>query len=425
MKKTLPLLALASASALALTACGSGDTADGGGDDATADLTVWFMESSIPDTAVEWLQTEFAAQNEGSTLSVEIQTWPGIVEKLQTALPSASETPDLVEVGNTQASTFTSVGAFTPLDDLLGDLGGDSLVASGIEAGSWDDVVYATPLYQGARVIFYRTDLLEAAGIAVPTTIDELADAAIALNEANPEGTDDFTGMYLAAADPHTLEGLLFTYGGDYAVQGSDGTWEGALSTPESQEALTAIQRIFLEGSEYDLDSNDAVQAAPELFNEGRIGFLSYLNYAEARIDQSLWDEGKVGVMALPGLEAGEPGVTFAGGSNMAISAASPNQGLAQEAMSLIYSEEFQSMLASDGGWVPGNLDYAGALEGVTAEFATTAVEASKLTPNTPAWGVADSAQVPASIFTRIANGEDVQTVGADVDAQLEDMLND
>lgn len=423
MKKSLPLLAIVSASALTLTACGSGGTASE--EPATADLTVWFMESSIPDAAVEWLQTEFAEQNEGSTLSVEVQTWPGIVEKLQTALPSASETPDLVEVGNTQASTFTSVGAFSPLDDILDDLGGDDLVASGIEAGSWDDVVYATPLYQGARIIFYRTDLLEAAGIAVPTTIDELADAAVALNEANPEGTDDFTGMYLAAADAHTLEGLLFTYGGDYAVQDADGSWQGALSTPESQEALTTIQRIFLEGSEYDLDSNDAVQAAPELFNEGRIGFLSYLNYAEDRIDPALWDDGKVGVMALPGLEAGEPGVTFAGGSNMAISAASPNQALSQEAMRLIYSEEFQSLLASDGGWVPGNIAYADALEGVTAEFATSAVEASKLTPNTPAWGVADSAQVPASIFTRVANGEDVAEVAADVDAQLEDMLND
>ncbi|WP_029150463.1 extracellular solute-binding protein [Microbacterium indicum] len=425
MKKSIPVAAAAAIGILALSSCSGGtsadSSADGGG---PADLTVWFMESSIPDDALTWLEDEFAAENEGSTLSVQVQTWPGIVEKLQTALPSSSETPDLVEVGNTQASTFTSVGAFSPLDDIVGDLGGDSLVASGIEAGTWDDTLYATPLYQGARVIFYRTDLLDAAGIAVPTTIDELADAAIALNEANPEGTDDFTGMYLAASDAHTLEGMLFTYGGDYATQAADGTWEGALETPESIEALTTIQRIFQDGSEYDLDSNDAVQAAPNLFNAGRVGFLSYLNYAETEIDQDLWDSGKVGVMALPGLEPGEAGVTFAGGSNMAISAASQHQELAQNAMKLIYSEDFQSLLASSGGWVPGNLDYADQLTGETAQFAVEAVEASKLTPNTPEWGVADSAQVPASIFTRLANGEDVQTVAEEVDAQLEGMLN-
>lgn len=421
--RRLPLIASVAIGALALTSCSSGG--EPAAEPTTADLSVWFMESSIPDDAVTWLQDEFAAQNPGSTLTVEIQKWPGIVDKLQTALASETETPDLVEIGNTQAATFTSVGAFTPLDDLKEELGGDSLVQSGIDAGTWDGTLYATPLYQGARVIFYRQDLLEAAGIPAPTTIDELVDAASSLNEANPEGTADFSGIYLSANDPHTLEGILFTYGGDYAVQGDDGTWQGALSTPESIEGLTAIQRLFLEGSEYDLDSNDAVQAAPDLFNAGKVGFLSYLNYAEDSIDASLWDAGKVGIMALPGTTAGEPGITFAGGSNMAISAASQNQTLSANAMRLIYSADFQQMLASDGNWVPGNLDYADALNGKTAEFAQSAVENSKLTPNTPAWGVADSAQVPASIFTRIAQGEDVATVAKDVDAQLEDMLNE
>lgn len=390
----------------------------------SADLTAWFMENSVNQDALDWLVEEFESQNEGSTLTVQIQPWPGIVELLQTSLPDSSQTPDVLEIGNTQASTFTSVGAFSPVDDILEDLGGSSLVESGVEAGSWEGETYAPPLYMGSRIIYYRADLLEEAGIEVPTTIQELEDAAIELNELNPEDQDGFTGMYLPAADPKTLEGWLFTYGGEYAVQQDDGTWEAQLSSPESLEGLRAAQRLLDEGSEYALDSNEQVQAAPELFSAGRVGFLSALAFAEADIDEEMWENGQVGVMALPGMEAGTPGVTFAGGSNVAISAASPNQELAQEVLTLIYAQEFQELLAADG-WVPGNLDYAGALEGPTAEAHELAVEHSKLTPNTPAWGVADSAQLPVEIWTRIARGEDVEQVAADVDAELESILND
>ncbi|MCU1404185.1 MAG: extracellular solute-binding protein family 1 [Glaciihabitans sp.] len=421
--KILRTVAIGGVALLGLTACSSGASTAAESD--TADLTVWVMQDSVPASAIDWLETEFASENPGSTLTVNEQVWPGIVEKLQTALASPSETPDIVEIGNTQTSTFSSVGAFTPLDDMLVDLGGDDLSVSGINSATWDGTVFAAPMYQGARILFYRQDLLKAAGIPVPTTIDELNAAAIALNAANPEGTEDFSGIYLAAADPHSLEGWLFTYGGDYAEQNDDGTWTGTLDTPESLEALQAIQDVFAEGSEYDLDSVEAVQSAPTLFNEGKVGFLSYLNFAEAQIDPALWEADKVGVMALPGLTAGEAGTPFAGGSNLAISAASPNQKLATAALEMMYSEDFQSALAAEGGWVPGNTTYSSALQGVTAEFSETAVVGSKLTPNTPTWGVADSAGVPASIWTRIAGGEDVKTIAVDVNAQLEELLND
>lgn len=408
--------------AVGLAACSGGTGGDASSD---TNLTVWLMDSSVPDSAIEWLETTFAEQHEGATLTVVEQQWEGIVDKLQTALPSASDTPDLVEVGNTQTSTFSSVGAFSPIsDEVLAAIGGDALSASGLESGTWDGQVYATPLYQGARIIFYRADLLAAAGIAVPETLDELNAAAIALNAANPEGTEDFSGIYLPAIDAHNLEGWLFTYGGAYAVEDGDG-WVPALSTDESIAALEKIQTLLQEGTTYSLDSAKDNQTAPELFAEGKLGFISYLNFAEASIPEEMFTSGQVGVMALPGLTAGTYGSPFAGGSNVAISAASPNQELAQAALELIYSAEFQSALASEGGWVPGNTDYASELQGVTADAAAIAVEHSKLTPTTPAWGVADSSGVLTEFWTRIANGEDVTTVAAETDALLADILTD
>ena len=122
MKSSLTRRHLLSASSvgattLFLAACGSSDSSSGSSDRDPADITdqtvrVWFMEGSIADEAIAFLEKKFAEVSEGNTLKVEIQPWDGIVSKLQTSLSSNSESPDLVETGNTQSSTFGSVGAF-------------------------------------------------------------------------------------------------------------------------------------------------------------------------------------------------------------------------------------------------------------------------------------------------------------------------
>ena len=163
------------ATALGLAACGG----SGGGEaEEPADVgsitgqtvRVWFMEGSISDEAIAHLEEAFKEAHPENSLVVEIQPWDGIDAKLQTSLASASESPDLVETGNTNSSIYTSIGAFAPLDDIYEDLGGDDLIQSFVEAGRWDDQLLAVPLYAGARGIFYRQDLFEAAGIAQPAT---------------------------------------------------------------------------------------------------------------------------------------------------------------------------------------------------------------------------------------------------------------
>ncbi|WP_211481682.1 extracellular solute-binding protein [Arthrobacter alpinus] len=423
MSSRTQILALGVAALLTVSACGTGNTPSAAEPD-TANLRVWVMGDSVPAAAATWLETTFAQEHEGSTLKVERQPWTGIVAKLQTSLPSKTETPDIVEVGNTGASTFTSVGAFSALDGIYEDLGGKNLVQGGVAAGSWDGKFYATPFYQGSRVIYYRKDLLKKANIAVPTTMAELNLAAVALNKANPEKTPNFTGIYLPAVDYHTQEGWLFTNGGNYASQDAGGKWVGQLSTQESLEGLKQVQDLSLNATTYASDSIEGVNGAPDLFNAGKIGFLSALNSTEQLISPAMWKNDQVGVMSLPGKTPGTAGMTFAGGSNIGISAMSPNQKLSQEAMKLIFSETFQSYLASDGSWIPGNLSYAAALTGLSSAASTEAAAASRLTPATPAWGVADSAGFSTDFWTRIAKGEDVTAVAKETDAKLNDILN-
>lgn len=147
--------------ALALTACGSGDSGsgDGASADGSGDIRVWLVGTDTPKEAREYLKTTFEAENEGSTLTIEEQSWTGLVDKLTTSLAS-SDSPDVVEVGNTQAAAFTSAGFFTDLTDKYEELGGDDLLKGFVEAGSYDDKFYAAPYYSGARAVFYSQQIV-------------------------------------------------------------------------------------------------------------------------------------------------------------------------------------------------------------------------------------------------------------------------
>lgn len=419
LRKVLAASACA-AVALSLAAC-SADSSSGGEESGT--VRMWVMEGSLSDDSQEFLTQEFADENPGSTLKIEVQQWDGIVSKLQTALASKNESPDLVEIGNTQTSTFTSVGAFADITDMKESLGGDGLIPSFVEASTIDEKIYAYPFYAGARGVFYRTDLFEQAGIEVPQTIDDFHDAVIELQQKNPEGTDDFAGMYLAAVDPHGVESYLFSQGFEYAEQDGD-EWVGKASSAESIEALTSLQELFENGTTFGLDSQAGQKSFERYFNDGKTGVLIGTGNIGTKIDQELWDQDKVGVFAIPSDQPGVPGATFAGGSNIALAANAQHPDLAKKALATIFGEGFQTKLA-DEGWVPGNTEFGDGVAGPFGDIAGEIISNSKLTPNSPEWGVTFGDTKLSEFYTRIAKGEDVTSVASSFDDDLNAALNE
>ena len=340
-------LAVGIAAALAFAACGDDDTT---GDEPAADesaaapepadIRVWLNGADTPQEMRDWLKTEFETANPGSTLTIEEQEWEGLVERLTTSLGSEEETPDVVEVGNTQAPTFTTAGAFSDLTDLLPELGGDDLLQGFVDAGSVDGQTYAVPYYAGSKYVFYRTDLFEKAGLEVPTTMDEFVDAAIALKADNAD-VPNFSGFWFPGQDWRNGVAFVWDAGGDLAVQDGD-EWTGTLSTAESVDGLTTAQRLFTEASGAAKDGNEADPQVP--FCAGEIGMLSAPGWVRWSIDNA--DIGcpemmaNVGVFALPGSD-GDAAPVLLGGSNIAVSAKSQNQELAAEVVKLMLSDEY------------------------------------------------------------------------------------
>ena len=422
-------LAVGIAAALALAACGDDTTSDdpGAEDSAAApepaDIRVWLNGTDTPQEMRDWLKTEFEKANPGSTLTIEEQEWEGLVERLTTSLGSEEETPDVVEVGNTQAPTFTTAGAFTDLTDVLPELGGDDLLQGFVEAGSVDGKTYAVPYYAGSKYVFYRKDLFAKAGLEVPTTMDEFVDAAIALKADNAD-VPNFSGFWFPGQDWRNGVAFVWDAGGDLAVQDGD-EWTGALSSAESVEGLRTAQRLFTEASGAAKDGNEADPQVP--FCAGEIGMLSAPGWVRWSIDNP--DIGcpqmmaNVGVFALPGSD-GDAAPVLLGGSNIAVSAKSQHQELATEAVKLMLSDEYQSMFAA-AGLTPAKTSLASKLG--TDEFAQatiTAASNAKLTPAAANWAAVEGSRVLEDLFVGIANGGDVQQLAEDADAKITEQLN-
>lgn len=422
IKKSLAAAVTATLAGATLAACGSGndDAGNGSGNDpAQADIRVWLNGTDTPQEARDWLEKTFEEDNPGSTLTIEQQEWDGLVERLTTALSSESETPDVVEIGNTQAPTFTSAGAFADMTGQLDDLGGDDLLPGFVEGATVDGKTYAVPYYAGSKYIFYRSDLLEEAGLEVPTTLDEFVETAIALKEANPR-PKNFSGFWFPGQDWRNGATFVWAAGGDLATE-EGGEWTGALSTPESVEGLETAQRLFLEASGAPKDGNEADPWTP--FCAGEVGMMSTPGWVRGLLEdpETGCPDGhakQVGVFALPGPD-GEPAPVLLGGSDIAVAAKSPNQDLAMEAVELMLSEEYQTLLA-EAGLTPARTSLASLLgDDEYAEATVAAASNAKLTPAAPGWANVEGSRILEDLFSAIAQGGDVAELAREADEQM------
>ena len=431
MKRKIGLVAAATAALVVLAGCSTPAPAPA---DESADgqnITLWLMGGDTPDALRDYLKTEYADAT-GGTLSIEQQDWADALSKLTTALPDAENTPDVVEIGNTWAPTFTAVGAFSDLSDIHDELGGDKLLKSFVEVGSVDGKVYAEPYYFGSRYIFYRKDIWAAAGLSVPATLEEFNESVATLKTAGQ------SGFYIGGEDWRNGISWVFANGGELATKDGD-TWKSSLGDAKTIEGLEQLQSVFTDASlapVTEADStpwvninNNATTGAPEAatiiapgWAHWSIGDLAP-DPADDTKTIATWNDETFGVFVLPGVDGGAAPV-FAGGSNIAISAASKNQSASKELMKIIFSEEYQNMLG-ENGLGPANLDYSSALgDDQFAKALAESAAGSKLTPAAPGWAAVEGSGLLEEFFGKVNAGGDVKALAAEYDEKIDALIN-
>ncbi|MEU4360293.1 extracellular solute-binding protein [Promicromonospora sp. NPDC023987] len=222
-------IAAALGALLALNACTTGPRSAGNvdssvGTDAQADvlaeggeLLVWAWEPTLAQV-VEDFEAEYP------NVDVELAnvgTGNDHYVALQNAISAGSGVPDIAQVEYHALPQFT-------IADSLADLTpyGASDLGRTFSPGTWDavtggtDAVFALPMDSGPMALFYNEQVFTEAGVAVPTTWDEFADAAEALQDYDPDtyitadnGISTFTTsmIWQAGGHPFTVDGTTVT----------------------------------------------------------------------------------------------------------------------------------------------------------------------------------------------------------------------
>jgi N,N'-diacetylchitobiose transport system substrate-binding protein len=422
MKKGL--FAAFAASALVLSGCAASETPaeTSSAEETTAvvtgDIRVWINGGDTPQDARDYLKATFESQNPGSTLTLEQQDWGGLVEKLTTNM-SGGDSPDVVEIGNTWAPGFTSALAFTDLTEYYDELGGSDLLPGFVDVGSFDGKFYAAPYYSGARLIFYSKADYAAAGVTVPSTLNEFVSNAEKLNAATGN-----SGIFFPGKDWYNALPYVWESGGDVATV-DGGVWDAQLSSPASIRGLEMVKRAM----DTSLAAKDGDEAESWVaYCTGKHSMLSAPSWAggllvpgDDRPCERAADD--LGVFALPGLSGGAAQV-FAGGSNIAIPKNSANQELALSALKIMLSPEYQSMLGAIG-LVPALTSLGSTLgEGEIPAATAAAAANSKLTPASPNWADVEASGVLQDLFVKIATGSPIPVAATAADEAIEAILN-
>lgn len=412
-------LAVAAVAALSLTtvaACGGSD-----GDNAAADgpttIDVWLMKGSVSDDFLKRFTDDFAAKHPDVKANVQIQEWNGIGPKIIGALAS-KDAPDVIEVGNTQVAQYSASGGVKDLTDKKADLKGDDWIEGLAGPGLYEGKQYGIPYYAANRVVVYRKDLFQAAGVTPPKTRDEWIATTTKLNTGGNQG------IYLPGQNFYVLSGFIWDEGGDLAVKDGD-QWKGALSTPEALKGMEFYKQIQALGKG-PKDSDEAKPTQTDVFAQGKVAqMIAVPGAAEliAQANPALKD--KLGFFPIPGKTADKPGAVFTGGSDLIIPEASDAHDAAYTFIKELAGEQWQTDLAKSMKYVPNRTSLAasvGADEGVAAMAAGAAN--GKATPNSPNWAAVEAKNPIKEYQTKVLTGGDPAAAAKAADEIITQALN-
>jgi N,N'-diacetylchitobiose transport system substrate-binding protein len=424
---------VASAVALTATACSSSGNSGGGNSALSTDgkgktITVWLQsdaQNGWPDVVKQ--ANERFKQATGANVKIEWQQWSNYTTKLDSTFAGSTAIPDAVELGNTQTSSYIAAGAFADLTGSKGDFENSGTWLQGLaESGtSPDGKLMAVPYYAGSRVVIYRKDLWDKAGVTTaPKTLDELYADLDKVKAAN-SGDPNFSAFYMAGKNWYGAMSFVYGAGGKIATQ-SGGHWTGGLESAEAQQGLKNWQKLTtysVGGATKDESDQDAVMAqghvAAILGNGWEVGAVTAPDTGNPKLADAL------STFAMPGASAGGYTPSFLGGSDLAVPEKAPNKGLGAEWIKIFTDTKSQTMLAKFA--IPNTTSLLNVYEQQSQANQSTG-EAAKNTwfvPNTPNWANVEAGNVLQNALESIATGKSSTADAAkSADQQIAKILN-
>ena len=240
----------------------------------------------------EWAIAEFEAANPGIKIQYDEKAIGDAMDTYVTTQFATGGGIDIIGHGILSVAQRVEANQYMAIDEYFDEWEGkDDIMPAVLANGTYNGSVYGLGYSVTPYVFAYRIDLLEEAGIEVPTTWDELAEAAKALTQYNDNGEVEFSGFCYPQTGGNLVELDVFVYGnGGKYIDDGEPVFEDNAEVKEALEFLTELlPEVNLTYSSSDVNPFVSGQAAMTLINNAAL--TTMLNNPEY--------EGKVGI-ALP-----------------------------------------------------------------------------------------------------------------------------
>ncbi|WP_328467455.1 extracellular solute-binding protein [Actinoplanes sp. NBC_00393] len=435
MKRKIAVAAALAATLFGAAACGGSDAEEGATsanakvDGAGKTLKVWLMV----DAETAWKSvvedaTKRFTDATGAQVKVEYQQWANHLTKLDATL-AGSDVPDVVELGNTEFSKYVFNGGFAELNK--GDFENSDTWLSGLSgACELDGKTYCVPYYAGARVLIYRKDLYEKAGITeAPKTYADFLAAAEKLQTGNA-ADKKFSAVYMPGQYWYAAMSWVKSSGGEIAKKEGD-KWVGQLSSPQSQEGLQKWVDMTKKYSKADVTKNENEQAG--IFAQGSGGMFYGNAWEQGSAEETRKDpndpnsplvptkvKGKLAAAPMPEIPS------FLGGSNLGVTQKSANKELAAQWIKAFTDSKSMEGLIKANALPNSTALLDKAAENPAIANAALAAKSSWFPPNAEKWADVEKGNVLQTMLTDILTGKKSVADGAKwADEQINTTLNE
>jgi N,N'-diacetylchitobiose transport system substrate-binding protein len=425
--KTRIIAAVALAAALAIPA----STASGGTTKASASsITVWLMtdaQNGWP-AAVANATSQFKAQHSGVDVNVQYQSWDTVLQKFDASI-AAGDTPDVIELGNSQTAKYMAAGAFQAIKPKNYPNSGTWL--GGLKQScSYGGKTYCVPYYAGARAVIYRTDLYRSVGFrSPPKTYAKFLSVNTKLMKKYGHNSN-FSAFYEPGQNWYVAMSFVADYGGQIAVN-KGGKWKGVLNSPKAIKALTAFKSMVLRFSRASKTNDEAhpypsipfakSRAASFIGNGWEWPYVFNPKGGGAPVSFSK----KMGAYPMPSHISGRFLPTFLGGSDVGIPSSSKNKSLAADWIKAFTGTASEKIIAKSGNIAnTTTLLNVNAKNRSLAPFARAA-KYSWFIPSAPNWVNVENANILKTMCTNIlTNRMSVAKATSKADSQITKILN-
>lgn len=321
-------------------------------------LRVFIGGLGRPDVVREILD-RYQEANPGTTVELEVGGATSDVQQqyLSTVLTSQDSSLDVLLIDVVRPAQYAAAGWAEPLDAHIDDK--EELLAgylpAYVEANQVDGQLVALPAFADANLLYYRKDLLEKYGLAVPATWTELAEAARVIREG--EGDPNLQGLSIQGA---AIEGAVCTFLVPYWSQGGGLTDAGggfAFDRERAANALNLWLGLIEDGTIKSSIAETTTDDTRREFQAGEVIFASLWTYGWAHFQGAKSAvAGNVGVAPLPSVEGGDPAACI-GGWQWAVSAFSEHKEQAVDLVRYLSGIEGSRGLAVGASSLPALLD--------------------------------------------------------------------